>query len=1052
MRRYSDYSASQQSANGNRQRTFNTSSRQFDETANDRPFTSSMSAADRIRATKAAGSTEQSASGAAQPQDVWANAAAAAPAYAGLPQVRMGKELLNGPPHADFLAGLHQVPRPSPYGAPPPPNPYGGPPNPYGGPQNPYGDVAVDHMNQRLDNLQASRVSYLSDSRQGDSTPAAGTGSEASAAQAQKEEGKSGSSVDPWMLHARLAPPSDPMMVIGQTHAHEMQMINEGHGCVNELHRALDVMTLTRPTDNQQPSAEAVVEPAQAKATVVVAAPIEVQRAAEASSPPPGHDMLRLAHEAAALVTAGMDPQNIEYVRDVANRAAALAAVNMDPEMRAGNQMMVNQRIEDQRMVNQHHSWEISQISRGHAMVDELHTALDMLDHTRHVVSVSEPSAEQQQAQNNATAAAARQFEAAQHESARLQSEADAAASLAAIKEQAGQRKASHEQAASARAHAEMRQARQAPSSDSAHFRNKLVSSFTGSTDEPSSHNWNNSTNGVTMHVDRAAFGQALQSSGLHASTSTPRAPSLVPFVKYKSERALQKELQATKQGFEAIRQAEEEARNRTKTSKAASDDIDAMLASRGAAAGTAAIREHQANEFVKRAEAEARSQQRNAAADVEAMLASRGAAAGTAAIQEHHATQFVKRAEAEVRSQQRNPAAAMSDIEAMLANRGTAAGTAAGNAHHDEFVQNCSSTETLLNSADCGHCLSPAPVNHLDMVLVAGGTVNVAPQFHIHPDDLARMIALFDRLDKNKDGALSHIEIIKAMRTDKEELGPILGLEARNIKQEDGTRANLERVFQAMDGDNSKGITKGEWLAYFRTSEHAAQAHLSLEAAGADGVHSALPDARLISLHERASELVKGLEDSDGCTEEKVAEAREVVDALVKLEPTNGRVHGMRGVVLMQLGLQLKPVTDRNGVSSGPAKRHDRQSLIGAIGAFNRAAELQPAECGHGANEMVDALAKEMVAGLMSEFEENEFEFFDLKSLEEAMASDKLGRVKEEAQRIAAHEIEKITSKKFFCSTSQLQTLQAVVALATGKITDSQVQDLVQSPDMRSM
>merc|ERR1712195_353183 len=144
MRRYSDYSASQQSANGNRQRTFNTSSRQFAETANDRPFTSSMSAADRIRATKAAGSTEQSASGAAQPQDVWANAAAAAPAYAGLPQVRMGKELLNGPPHADFLAGLHQVPMPSPYGAPPPPNPYGGPPggppNPYGGPQNPYGD------------------------------------------------------------------------------------------------------------------------------------------------------------------------------------------------------------------------------------------------------------------------------------------------------------------------------------------------------------------------------------------------------------------------------------------------------------------------------------------------------------------------------------------------------------------------------------------------------------------------------------------------------------------------------------------------------------------------------------------------------------------------------------------------------------------------------------------------------------------------------------------------------------------------------------------------
>ena len=44
--------------------------------------------------------------------------------------------------------------------------------------------------------------------------------------------------------------------------------------------------------------------------------------------------------------------------------------------------------------------------------------------------------------------------------------------------------------------------------------------------------------------------------------------------------------------------------------------------------------------------------------------------------------------------------------------------------------------------------------------------------------------------------------------------LGPILGLEARNIKQEDGTRANLERVFQAMDSDSSKGITKVHLLS----------------------------------------------------------------------------------------------------------------------------------------------------------------------------------------------------------------------------------------------
>ena len=97
--------------------------------------------------------------------------------------------------------------------------------------------------------------------------------------------------------------------------------------------------------------------------------------------------------------------------------------------------------------------------------------------------------------------------------------------------------------------------------------------------------------------------------------------------------------------------------------------------------------------------------------------------------------------------------------------------------------------------------------------------------------------------------------------------------------------------------------------------------------------------------------------------------------------------------------------------------------------------AQLQPAECGHGANEMVDALAKEMVAGLMSEFEENEFEFFDLKCLEEAMASDKLGLVAEEAHLIAGDEIEKITRKKFFCSSAQVPSHMIVCGLELGVV-----------------
>ena len=39
--------------------------------------------------------------------------------------------------------------------------------------------------------------------------------------------------------------------------------------------------------------------------------------------------------------------------------------------------------------------------------------------------------------------------------------------------------------------------------------------------------------------------------------------------------------------------------------------------------------------------------------------------------------------------------------------------------------------------------------------------------------------------------------------------VGPLLGLTAQNVRQEDGSRASLEAVFQAVDSDNSKSISK---------------------------------------------------------------------------------------------------------------------------------------------------------------------------------------------------------------------------------------------------
>ena len=72
-------------------------------------------------------------------------------------------------------------------------------------------------------------------------------------------------------------------------------------------------------------------------------------------------------------------------------------------------------------------------------------------------------------------------------------------------------------------------------------------------------------------------------------------------------------------------------------------------------------------------------------------------------------------------------------------------------------------------------------------------------------------------------------------MREDPERVGALLSLPAVNIQQEDGTRAKFEEVFQQMDADGSKGVTKEEWITYFSTSaDKAPGATLALAAAPA--------------------------------------------------------------------------------------------------------------------------------------------------------------------------------------------------------------------------
>ena len=78
----------------------------------------------------------------------------------------------------------------------------------------------------------------------------------------------------------------------------------------------------------------------------------------------------------------------------------------------------------------------------------------------------------------------------------------------------------------------------------------------------------------------------------------------------------------------------------------------------------------------------------------------------------------------------------------------------------------------------------------------------------------LAMVRAAFKRIDKNGDGTLSRIEVVKALRSDAE-VQVLLHL-PQKIRQEDGTRDLFERVFQQIDADQSKSITLPEFEAYF--------------------------------------------------------------------------------------------------------------------------------------------------------------------------------------------------------------------------------------------
>ena len=98
------------------------------------------------------------------------------------------------------------------------------------------------------------------------------------------------------------------------------------------------------------------------------------------------------------------------------------------------------------------------------------------------------------------------------------------------------------------------------------------------------------------------------------------------------------------------------------------------------------------------------------------------------------------------------------------------------------------------------------------------GSAVGTAPHCRASEAALRRAAMSGSRGDRNGDGVLSRIEVIKACRDD-ESIRVLLGL-PRVIRQEDGTRDAFERVFQHLDADSSKSISFDEFMRVFGGSE----------------------------------------------------------------------------------------------------------------------------------------------------------------------------------------------------------------------------------------
>ncbi|CAE7302867.1 unnamed protein product [Symbiodinium natans] len=103
---------------------------------------------------------------------------------------------------------------------------------------------------------------------------------------------------------------------------------------------------------------------------------------------------------------------------------------------------------------------------------------------------------------------------------------------------------------------------------------------------------------------------------------------------------------------------------------------------------------------------------------------------------------------------------------------------------------------------------------------LVPAARPNTAPTTPASPEklDLKKLRAIFDSTDAQRNGMVNKRELIKAIRRDSR-MAEFFGLPTE-IRQEDGSRDQMEALFQAMDSDSDREITWDEFLA-FQASLH---------------------------------------------------------------------------------------------------------------------------------------------------------------------------------------------------------------------------------------